>query len=214
MSADLAQDNRDSAEVAEEELLRAQVYGLLARLLRAPPDDGLLAALADLRGDGGGFGDALNALAGAARESDAAAVAAEFTTLFIGVGGSERLPYASYYLTGFMNEKPLAVLRDDMARLGIARADGVTEPEDHLAALCEMMAGLIGGLFEETTETGDAAPVGLDGQKRFYDRHIGAWAGRFFADLQTSPSARFYRAVGAVGEQFLAVEGRAFDLAA
>jgi TorA maturation chaperone TorD len=206
MSADHAVDDTDSVPLAEEELLRARLYGLLARLLRAPPDADLLAGLSAIRGDGGPFGDALDHLASAARDDDAASVAAEHTILFIGVGGSERLPYASYYLTGFMNEKPLAELRDDMARLGVARADGVSEPEDHLAALFEMMAGLIGGAF------GDAAD--LREQRRFYDRHIGSWAGRFFADLQTSPSARFYRAVGAVGEQFLAVEGRAFDLAA
>lgn len=206
MSADHAVDDTDSVPLAEEELLRARLYGLLARLLRAPPDADLLAGLSEIRGDGGPFGDALDRLASAARDDGAAAVAAEHTILFIGVGGSERLPYASYYLTGFMNEKPLAELRDDMARLGVARADGVCEPEDHLAALFEMMAGLIGGAF------GDAAD--LREQRRFYDRHIGSWAGRFFADLQTSPSARFYRAVGAVGEQFLAVEGRAFDLAA
>nr|WP_246512817.1 molecular chaperone TorD family protein [Azospirillum picis] len=187
--------------------MRAQIYTLLARLLARAPDAGLLAALGGLAGEGGEFGTALDRLAEAARGSDPAAVEDEFTTLFIGVGGSERTPYGSYYLTGFLNEKPLADLRADMARLGIARADTVTEPEDHIAALCEMMAGLIGGEF------GDGA-VGLDGQRAFYDRHVGSWAGRFFADLETSPSARFYRAVGAVGRAFLAVEARAFDLAA
>lgn len=196
--------------VAEEELFRAQVYALLARLFARAPDAAFLAALGELAGEGGEFGAALDRLAEAARGSDPAAVEEEFTTLFIGVGGSERTPYGSFYLTGFLNEKPLAELRVDMARLGIARADGVTEPEDHIAALCEMMAGLIGGEF--APEGGDI--VGLDGQRAFFDRHIGSWAGRFFADLETSPSARFYRAVGAVGRSFLAVEARAFDLAA
>ncbi|PWC49306.1 molecular chaperone [Azospirillum sp. TSA6c] len=196
--------------VAEEELFRAQVYALLARLFARPPDAAFLTALGGLAGEGGEFGAALDRLAEAARDSDPAAVEEEFTTLFIGVGGSERTPYGSFYLTGFLNEKPLAELRVAMARLGIARADGVTEPEDHIAALCEMMAGLIGGEF--APEDGDI--VGLDGQRAFFDRHIGSWAGRFFADLETSPSARFYRAVGAVGRSFLAVEARAFDLAA
>lgn len=196
--------------MAEEELFRAQVYVLLARLFARPPDAAFLTALGGLAGEGGEFGAALNRLAEAARGSDPAAVEDEFTTLFIGVGGSERTPYGSFYLTGFLNEKPLAELRVAMARLGIARADGVTEPEDHIAALCEMMAGLIGGEF--APEDGDI--VGLDGQRAFFDRHIGSWAGRFFADLETSPSARFYRAVGAVGRSFLAVEARAFDLAA
>ncbi|CAO3399899.1 TorD/DmsD family molecular chaperone [Azospirillum palustre] len=196
--------------VAEEELFRAQVYALLARLFARPPDAAFLTALGGLAGEGGEFGAALDQLAEAARDSDPAAVEEEFTTLFIGVGGSERTPYGSFYLTGFLNDKPLAELRVAMARLGIARADGVTEPEDHIAALCEMMAGLIGGEF--APEDGDI--VGLDGQRAFFDRHIGSWAGWFFADLETSPSARFYRTVGAVGRSFLAVEARAFDLAA
>lgn len=198
-----------SPAVAEEELLRAQVYSLLARLLARAPDAAFLTALGELAGEGGDFGAALDQLAGAARSSDQATVEEEFTTLFIGVGGSERTPYGSFYLTGFLNEKPLAELRADMARLGIARADGVTEPEDHIAALCEMMAGLIAGAFASE----DGGIAGLDAQRAFFDRHIGSWAGRFFADLETSPSARFYRAVGAVGRSFLAVEARAFDLA-
>lgn len=205
-----AVDHTVSPEVAEEELLRAQVYALLARLLARAPDAAFLAALSELAGEGGDFGAALDQLADAARGSDPAAVEEEFTTLFIGVGGSERTPYGSFYLTGFLNEKPLAELRVDMARLGIARADGVTEPEDHIAALCEMMAGLIAGEFAPQ----DGGTAGLDAQRAFFDRHIGSWAGRFFADLETSPSARFYRAVGAVGRSFLAVEARAFDLAA
>jgi TorA maturation chaperone TorD len=205
-----AVDHTVPPAVAEEELFRAQVYALLARLLTRPPDAAFLTALGELVGEGGEFGTALDQLAEAARNSDPGAVEDEFTTLFIGVGGSERTPYGSFYLTGFLNEKPLAELRVDMARLGIARADGVSEPEDHIAALCEIMAGLIGGEF--APEEGDI--VGLDGQRAFFDRHIGSWAGRFFADLETSPSARFYRAVGAVGRSFLAVEARAFDLAA
>ncbi|HYF87936.1 TorD/DmsD family molecular chaperone [Azospirillum sp.] len=205
-----AVDHTVSPAVAEEELLRAQVYALLARLLSRAPDADFLAALAGVAGEGGEFGAALDQLAEAARGSDPAAVEEEFTTLFIGVGGSERTPYGSYYLTGFLNEKPLAELRVDMARLGIARADGVREPEDHIAALCEMMAGLIGGEFAPE----EGGTVGLEAQRAFFDRHVGSWAGRFFADLETSPSARFYRAVGAVGRSFLAVEARAFDLAA
>ncbi|PWC84485.1 molecular chaperone TorD [Azospirillum sp. TSH100] len=206
----IAVDHTVPPAIAEEELFRAQVYALLARLLARAPDAAFLSALGELAGEGGEFGAALDRLADAARGSDPAAVEEEFTTLFIGVGGSERTPYGSFYLTGFLNEKPLAELRADMARLGIARADDVSEPEDHIAALCEMMAGLIGGEFAPEED----GIVGLDGQRTFFDRHVGSWAGRFFADLETSPSARFYRAVGAVGLGFLAVEARAFDLAA
>ncbi|AWK87974.1 molecular chaperone TorD [Azospirillum thermophilum] len=194
--------------------MRAQVYALLARLLAAAPDGDFLSALGAMRGNDSPFGAAIERLAAAARAADPAAVADEFAVLFVGVAGSERTPYASYYLTGFLNEKPLAELRDDMARFGIARADGVTESEDHIASLFEMMSGLITGAFAEDDGDGEDGPLDIAGQKAFYDRHIGSWAGRFFADLETSPSAGFYRAVAGVGQCFLAVEAQAFDLAA
>ena len=133
--------------VADEDRLRAHCYGLLARLLRAAPDQEMLSRLGTLQGDETEFGVALNAVATAAAGASPAAVADEYEALFIGVGSGELVPFASYYLTGFLHEKPLALLRQDMARLGIARADDVHEPEDHVAALCEMMAGLITGAF-------------------------------------------------------------------
>ncbi|WP_029007821.1 TorD/DmsD family molecular chaperone [Azospirillum halopraeferens] len=190
----------------DEDLLRARTYALLARLLAQPPGHDLLSALAAMDGDGSPLGEAFRGLADAARSASPEAVVEEHMVLFIGVGGSELTPYASYYLTGFLNEKPLADLRGDMARLGIARADDVRDPEDHIAALCEMMSGLIFGAFD--------APATLDGQRAFYDRHIAPWASRFFADLETSPSAAFYRAVGTLGRRFLEVEGQAFAMAA
>ncbi len=186
--------------------MRAQVYGLLARLLAGPPGAADLAALADVKGDRSPLGEALDAVAAAARAAEPKALVREYNALFIGVSGGELTPYGSWYLTGFLNEKPLAELRGDMARLAIARADDVREPEDHIASLCEMMAGLITGAF--------GAPLDLAGQRRFYDRHIGCWAPRFFADLEAAESAVFYRPVGTFGRRFLEVEGQAFDLAA
>ncbi|MGQ9365686.1 TorD/DmsD family molecular chaperone [Azospirillum sp. ST 5-10] len=190
----------------DEELLRAQTYALLARLLAEPPGGDLLDAVAAVAGDASPLGAAFAGLADAARRATPAAVAGEHMVLFVGVGGSEMTPYGSYYLTGFLNEKPLADLRADMARLGIARADEVKDPEDHIAALCEMMAGLITGTF--------AAPADLETQRAFYERHIGSWAPRFFVDLEAAPSAAFYRAVGTVGRRFLEVEGQAFAMTA
>lgn len=190
----------------DEEILRAQAYGLLAGLLSRAPDADTLAALSGIEGDDGPLGSAFTALAGAARGASPQVVADEYDALFIGVGGGELSPFASYYLTGFLNEKPLAELRGDMARLGIARADDVKEPEDHIAAVCEMMAGLITGAF------GD--PADLDEQHAFFDRHIASWAPRFFADLEGSPSASFYRAVGTLGRRFMEIESQAFALAA
>ncbi len=191
--------------VPDEEILRAQIYGMLAGLLSRTPDAGMLTALSSMEGDERPLGRAFMALAEAARATNPAVAQREYDALFIGVGGGELTPFASYYRTGFLHEKPLADLRSDMARLGIARADTVKEPEDHIAALFEMMAGLITGAF------GD--PVGLDEQHAFHDRHIASWAPRFFADLEKSPSASLYQSVGALGRLFLDIENQAFALA-
>ncbi|HYG89962.1 MAG TPA: molecular chaperone TorD family protein [Azospirillum sp.] len=193
-----------SSAVPDEEILRAQAYGLLAGLLSQAPDADALRALSVMNGDDSPLGSAFAALAAAARIATPEGVADEYGTLFIGVGGGELTPFGSYYRTGFLNEKPLAELRGDMARLGIARADDVKEPEDHIAALCEMMAGLITGAF------GDPADLGE--QRAFYDRHIASWAPRFFVDLEGSPSAAFYRAVGTLGRRFLDIESQGFAL--
>jgi TorA maturation chaperone TorD len=105
-----------------------------------------------------------------------------------------------------LNEKPLARLRQEMARLGIERADGVAEPEDHIGSVCEIMAGLIRGDF--------GSPMPVAEQAAFFERHIGSWAGQFFKDLETAKSATFYRPVGALGRVFLEIETTAFEMAA
>ena len=155
----------------EEERARAYPYQLLARLLAAPPDEPLLALLADLPGDETVFGQTLEKLASAARVANVPSCKEEYQNLFIGVGRGELVPFGSFYLTGFLHEKPLAKLRGDLKLFGIARQDNVKEPEDHIAALCEVMAGLITGVLAE-------AP--LSEQKRFFTQHIGSWAPRFF----------------------------------
>jgi len=187
-----------------EEALRAQLYRLLARLLAAPPDQTLLDLTAGLGGDDSPLGQGLEGLARAAARATPAAAAEEYFDLFIGIGRGELVPYASFYLTGFLNERPLARLRGDMAELGIVRAAEVKEPEDHIAALCEMMAGLIEGSF--------GAPAGLAGQRRFFERHIAPWAARFFADLETARAAVLYVPVGTVGSAFMAIETSAFAM--
>ena len=200
MSADPAV----TVEIVEEDLLRAHVYRLLAKLLRASPDTATLATLVNLSGDDTPLGQALGTLATVAGKVTAEAVAEEFQDLFIGVGRGELLPYGSYYLTGFLNEKPLAKLRNDMARLGIERRDAVSEPEDHMAALCEMMAGLITGEY--------GAPLDLAAQKEFYDKHMASWSGHFFSDLEAARSSKLYAAVGSVGRAFVEIEGEAFRM--
>lgn len=192
--------------VFPEEELRARHYRLLARFLAAPPDVELLRLSAGFRGDDTPLGEALNDLARAAAVGAPKAVEDEFFELFIGLGRGELVPYGSFYLTGFLNEKPLAKLRIDMARLGIARAEHVKEPEDHIAAICEMMAGLITGAF--------GAPLDLAGQRAFFDAHLAPWAARFFEDLEGARTARLYRPVGTLGRRFLEIETTAFDMAA
>ncbi len=188
----------------DEELHRARIYGLLARLLAAPPDAALLAGLAGLAGDDSELGRAFAALARAAAAITQAAVAEEYHDLFIGLTRGELLPYGSYYLTGFLNEKPLALLRGALAHLGIARASQVKEPEDHIAALCEIMAGLIDGAY--------GTPQPLAAQRMFFTAHIAIWADRFFKDLAGAKAAVFYAAVGQLGRRFVAIESAAFAM--
>jgi TorA maturation chaperone TorD len=181
---------------------RAQEYALLALLLSRAPADELLRRLARLQVDASPLGLAHAALAEAARATDAKQVGREYFDLFIGLGRGELLPYGSYYLTGFLHERPLARLRGDLAAIGIARADDNPEPEDHAATLCEIMSGLISGDFP--------APAGSD--RQLFDKHMAPWIGRFFADLERAEAAKFYRAVGTLGRTFIEIETQAFAL--
>ena len=178
--------------------LRARLYLLLGNLLVAPPDRRLLALTAQLDGGESALGTSIRELAEAARCENPESLAAEYDALFIGVARGELVPYASYYLTGFMNERPLARLRDDMRSFGIARSEEVREPEDHIAAICEMMSGLLSGVFG--CESGDAE------QRRFFGAHLAPWAPRFFRDLERAEAARFYKAVGRFGQALLEFE--------
>jgi TorA maturation chaperone TorD len=189
----------------EEDMLRCCVYRLLARYLAAPPDAAALAAAAQLSGDDSELGRALGTFAKAARATAPAEARDEYDQLFIGLVRGELVPYASFYLTGFLHERPLAAVRADFARLGIAREPGWRDPEDHIAGLCEAMARLIGGEF------GDG---GLATQREFFDRHLAPWAPRFFADLERARASRLYAPVGTVGRLFAEIEATAFAMAA
>lgn len=189
-------------EIDEIDQLRAAEYGLLSLLLGQAPGADTLARVAALKGDGSDLGVAHIELAAAAAAADDRAVSKEFFNLFIGLGRGELLPYASYYLTGFLHERPLARIREDLDLLGIERAGTSREPEDHAAILLEVMAGLARGDFDaEFVE-----------QARFFERHLKPWAARMFADLELSQTANFYRAVGRVGRIFMELESEAFAL--
>ncbi len=189
--------------ISEEDVLRAQLYRLLALYLQSPPKQAELDLAAQLEGDESPLGAGISMLARIAGKAEEASITQEYNDLFIGLGRGELLPYASYYLTGFLNEKPLAKLRNAMSELGMKRQEGVKEPEDHAGALCEMMAGLVEGDF------GDGS---LEGQQKFFNDHLGVWIRHFFTDLENARSSVFYAALGNVGKAFIEIEEAAFEM--
>jgi len=192
-------------DVSLEDRLRADLYGFLATLLAAPPSKETIRKTRALEGDETDLGQAIGTLARIAASANEAGLEREFNRLFIGIGRGELLPFASFYMTGFLNEKPLAVLRNDMARLSIERSPDVFEPEDNMASLCEMMSGLIMGRF--------GAPASLSRQRDFFNKHIGPWAEHFFTDLEGAQESLFYAPVGTIGRVFIGIEKDAFRMA-
>jgi len=204
MTEELTMTAEPQAHVADEDRLRADLYNFLGLILAGPPDEMLLGQTQGLSGDDSPLGQAIATLAKVAKLSKPRSVESEYNNLFIGLGRGELLPYASYYLTGFLNEKPLATLRQDMAAQGLARAETVFEPEDNIASLMEMMGALIVGRF--------GTPATLEQQKTFFNKHIAPWAGHFFADLEAAKGSVFYTPVGSVGRAFMDVESEAFRM--
>ena len=190
--------------IAEEDRMRADLYNFLGVILARPADEMLLAQTQSLTGDESELGQAITTLAKVAKLSKPRAVESEYNKLFIGLGRGELLPFASYYLTGFLNEKPLALLRQDMVARGMQRSETVFEPEDSIASLMEMMGAMIVGRF--------GTPADLTTQKDFFNKHIGPWAGHFFTDLEEAKTSVFYTPVGTVGRIFMSVEAEAFRM--
>jgi TorA maturation chaperone TorD len=190
--------------VDEIDRARAREYALLAILLSRSPDSEMIERLTSLRGDASPLGAAHADLAEAAARADEASAAREYFDLFAGLGQGALLPYASHYLTGSLYGRPLARLRETFQHLGIESDGGHSEPEDHAAILCEIMAGLIGGDL--------AVPAGAD--REFFEKHLARWIRRFFVDLENVKSADFYARVGALGRTFIDVETEAYALSA
>ena len=190
--------------IAPEDQVRASLYALLGTLLLQIPDQTTLDHLSALEGESGDVGSAINTLSQIAKSMTPASVEREYNVLFIGVGRGEVLPYASYYLTGFLHEKPLADLRGKMRELGIQRKQGISEPEDHIGALCEMMAGMITGAFGQ--------PMPLQAQKEFFNAHIAPWAAHCFSDLEKAESAVLYAPVGSLGRLLMGIEQESFRI--
>lgn len=208
-TTDTSHTNAQSADGAAENAMRANFYGLLARVLARPMDDETLEAMRALAGheDDTPLGEAIAAFGKLCLRTPRVKAEEEFTELFYGVGaGGEISPYASLYLTGLVYDKPLAALRGDMARLGIAPADDNSEPEDHIASLCEMMQGLLSGDLGGNAGTLEA--------KAFFDKHLAPWAGKMFADLEGAQAAALYMPVGTIGRLFMEIEREAYEMAA
>ena len=201
---DMRDDTPQGPDTAQ---LRAGTWAMLGLLLGAAPSAATLARLGAVERAGEVSDDPLarawSQLSQAAATASMEALAREYQDVFIGVGGGEVTPYASWYLTGTLMDRPLVQLRDDLVALGIEVADGCSEPEDHVAALCEIMALVV-----------QDEAVDLDWQKALFQRHVGGWMMRFFADLEQAGNARFYRAVAALGRAFVEAERKFYAMSA
>lgn len=194
----------------DEETARAEVYGLLAALYYTAPSqslhDNLCVAATQAPAAGAVLESSWSELVAAARAQSLQQITQEFDALFGGVSRPEVYLYGSHYLSGFLNEKPLAALRGDIAELGLARDDAMLETEDHVAYLCEVMRYLIAG--------DDVAVANLTRQREFFTRHVQSWLPHMCEALAAHPKARFYRALAGFTQAFVSVEAQGFDMLA
>ncbi|MEJ5990832.1 molecular chaperone TorD family protein [Ramlibacter sp. PS3R-8] len=194
----------------DEETARAEIYGLLAQLYYQPPPEELLSALrvaaTDAPAQGAFLEEPWRALVGAAREFDQATIAREFDALFGGVGKPEVYLFGSHYMSGFLNEKPLARLRETLAGLGLGRDDTMPETEDHIAYVCEVMRYLIAG--------DDVAVANLTRQSEFFATHLLPWVNALCDAITAHPKAQFYAVLAAFTRAFVSVEAQGFDMLA
>lgn len=199
------------ASTLDEETARAEVYGLLAALYYAAPSaelhQNLCVAVTEAPAAGALLESSWGELVAAARGQSVAELGQEYDALFGGVGKPEVYLFGSHYLSGFLNEKPLAALRTDIAALGLARDDGtMPETEDHIAYLCEVMRYLIAG--------DDVEVANLTRQREFFARHLQPWVSRMCEAIMQHPRARFYRALAVFTQAFISVESQGFDMLA
>lgn len=195
------------APISIEEQSRADVYRLLGTLLAAPPGEEVLRLVQGMDVSSGAacspLMEAVGELKRFGEKASIESLDSEYYKLFIGLGRGELVPYASWYLTGYLMERPLASLRQELQRIAIERQEAISEPEDHVAALCEVMGMII---CENVLQFNE--------EKTFFDAYVGSWMGRFFADLRRADSAVFYAAVGVLGERFMGVETTYFSMPA
>jgi TorA maturation chaperone TorD len=192
------------ALIDEEDQLRADMYSFLASLLRAEPSADLVKQLILLKSDNTPIGNAIKVLAKLASSLDLHEIRDEYVKIFIGVGRGEILPFASYYLTGFLKDKPLAKLRNDMKEIGIEMSADIKEPEDHIASLFDIMSGVILGKFERK--------FSITEQRDFFNKHLAPWVELLMRDIEASKIAVFYAPVGTLGREFIEIERSSFKM--
>ena len=190
--------------IDSEDQLRADMYSFLASLLRKEPSAELVKQITVLESDDSLIGKSIKTLSKLASSLDLPTIRDEYVRIFIGVGRGEILPFASYYLTGFLKDKPLAKLRNDMKEIGIELAENVKEPEDHIASLFDMMSGLILGKFNKKFSIGE--------QKDFFNKHLNPWVDLLMRDIESSKIAVFYSPVGTIGREFIEIERSSFSM--
>ena len=192
----------------DEETARAEIYGVLSALFYAAPTPALLESLRLAVTEAPAAGALLEAswseLVATARAMSVQEVGEEYDALFGGVGKPEIYLFGSHYLSGFLNEKPLAALRTELAELGLTRGDAMAETEDHYAYLCEVMRYLIAG--------DDVAVANLTRQREFFTRHLLPWAQQMCETVSAHPKARFYKSLAGFTQAFTSVEAQGFDM--
>jgi len=191
-------------QVSEEETVRSDMYQFLAGILQREPSDDLVNSYKRLEGDDTPIGNAFGVLSKLSNKISSKDIRIEYHNLFIGVGRGELLPYGSFYITGFLHDKPLSQLRRDMNAMGIQRQGEFKEPEDHIACLCEVMSGLIKGTFGKEFTIAE--------QRNFFKKHIQPWAEHFFTDLEGAKTAILFSPVGTIGKLFMKIEEEAFEM--
>ena len=191
-------------EVREEDQLRADMYSFIANMIRTEPSQELIDSVKTLSGDSSLIGSSIKLISKLASTMHISEIHDEYVNLFLGVGRGELLPFASYYLTGFLNDKPLSKLRDDMNELGVVRLKEVKEPEDHVSSLFDIMSGLITGKFGKVYLISE--------QSTFFEKHLNSWVHLLMSDIESAKTAVFYAPIGSLGKEFINIEREAFKM--
>jgi len=191
-------------EVREEDQLRADMYSFIANMIRTEPSQELIDSVKTLSGDSSLIGSSIKLISKLASTMHISEIHDEYVNLFLGVGRGELLPFASYYLTGFLNDKPLSKLRDDMNELGVVRLKEVKEPEDHVSSLFDIMSGLITGKFGKVYLISE--------QSTFFEKHLNSWVHLLMSDIESAKTAVFYVPIGSLGKEFINIEREAFKM--